>query len=217
MLYTSEGLTFGHQPNALGLRMVWRIVRWGGELSIILQRICAFGFQKRVASGVERAAAWLLVARYSLYYRLMRAVLQRVTQASVFVDGQIVGEIGKGYLLLLAVMDGDTESNANALVEKVVRLRLFDGEDGKVNDRSLLDISGEILVVSQFTLAGRTEKGNRPDYTAAAAPADAERLYGYVVERLRSLGVSKVETGRFGAMMQVSLTNDGPVTLVLDR
>ncbi len=146
----------------------------------------------------------------------MRLVLQRVSQASVSVDGKIVGQIDKGYLILLCVMKGDTAKDAGWLAEKVCGLRLFDGPDGKINDRSLLDVKGEALVVSQFTLAGDVRKGRRPDYTAAAVPAEAEALYGQFLQTLRSLGISKVEGGSFGAHMFVSLTNDGPVTILLD-
>lgn len=146
----------------------------------------------------------------------MRLVLQRVTEASVSVGGEPVGQIGKGYLLFLCVMKGDGEQQAEWLAEKVVGLRLYDGEGGKVNDRSLLDVGGELLVVSQFTLAGDVRKGKRPDYTAAAAPDEAEKLYTFFVHKLHSLGVKRVATGRFGAMMQVALVNDGPVTLTIN-
>lgn len=133
------------------------------------------------------------------------------------VDGQSVGVASKGYMLLVGVMAGDTEANARALAEKIVKLRLFNGEDGKINDRSILDCGGDILVVSQFTLAGRVEKGNRPDYTQAAAPAEANLLYECFIEMLREFGVKKVESGKFGAHMMVSLVNDGPVTLIMER
>lgn len=147
----------------------------------------------------------------------MRIVLQRVANASVTVDGKTVGSIGCGYLILLCAMQGDTEAEADWLTEKVSGLRLFDGPDGKINDQSVLDIGGEALVVSQFTLAGDVRKGRRPDYTQAASPAEGERLYTYFVQKLRSLGISRVETGIFGSHMQVALTNDGPVTLLLER
>lgn len=147
----------------------------------------------------------------------MRLLLQKVSQASVSVDKKIIGSIGQGLLLFLGVMEGDRKEQADALAEKVIRLRLWPGEDGTINDRSLLDCGGALLVVSQFTLAGRTEKGNRPDYTGAAPREVAEELYEYFVERLKALGVSKVETGAFGAMMQVSLVNEGPVTLLLEK
>lgn len=147
----------------------------------------------------------------------MRIVLQRVTAASVAVDGRTVGSIGPGYLILLCVMRGDTSLQAQLLAEKIVKLRLFDSADGKINDRSLLDIGGEVLVVSQFTLAGDTKKGNRPDYTAAAGPEEAKILYEYFMKKLKESGVSKVASGQFGAMMNVQLTNDGPVTLILEK
>ena len=147
----------------------------------------------------------------------MRILLQKVSQAHVSIDDKIVGQIDNGYLLFLGVMHGDTEEQANWLAQKVSNVRLFDGENGKINDRSILDVHGEILLVSQFTLAGRLEKGNRPDYTQAASPKDAEVLYEYFADSLRSIGVTKVAMGRFGAMMKVSLTNEGPVTLQLER
>lgn len=147
----------------------------------------------------------------------MKLVLQRVLQASVSVDSEIIGQIGNGYLIFLGVMQGDTSAQAQLLAEKVVKLRLFDGENGKINDRSVLDIDGEILVVSQFTLAGRLEKGNRPDYTQAAPPDEAEKLYEYFIGKLKELGVRHVPSGKFGAMMAVSLVNDGPVTLIMER
>lgn len=148
---------------------------------------------------------------------IMRVLLQKVSQASVTVEASIIGSIKEGYVLLLGVMQGDTEEQAIKLVEKIVKLRLFDGFDGTINDRSILDINGEILVVSQFTLAGRLEKGNRPDYTQAASPEGAKVLYEYFIDSLRKSGVSKVESGIFGAMMEVELINKGPVTLFLER
>jgi len=147
----------------------------------------------------------------------MRIVLQRVKEASVTVDGRAVGRIGQGYLLLLCIMKGDTSLQAQWLAEKIVKLRLFDSSAGKVNDRSLLDVGGAALVVSQFTLAGDIARGNRPDYTAAADPAEANILYAYFLRKLREFGVAQVECGVFGAMMDVSLINDGPVTLVLEK
>lgn len=147
----------------------------------------------------------------------MKIVLQKVTEASVIADGDDVGAIKNGYVLLFGVVQGDTAAQAELLAEKIVKLRLFDGENGKINDRSILDIDGDILVVSQFTLAGRTEKGNRPDYTQAADPDSAKQLYEYFVAKLQQLGVQNVQTGRFGAYMDVELRNDGPVTLILER
>lgn len=147
----------------------------------------------------------------------MKVLLQRVSRASVTVEGQVVGSIGRGYLLFVGVLTGDTSDNAAFLAKKIAALRLFSGLDGKVNDRSLKDIEGEVLVVSQFTLVGQTEKGNRPDYTAAAERGIAERLYEEFADFLRSEGISTVEKGVFGAHMQVALENDGPVTLLLER
>jgi D-tyrosyl-tRNA(Tyr) deacylase len=147
----------------------------------------------------------------------MRVLLQKVTKAAVSVDGQTVGAIDAGYLLFLGVLRGDTAAEAQWLAHKITQLRLFPGEDGTINDRSLLQVNGGALVVSQFTLAGRTEKGNRPDYTQAAPPAEANELYEQFAAALRTAGISPVATGRFGATMEVSLTNDGPVTLLLER
>jgi D-tyrosyl-tRNA(Tyr) deacylase len=144
----------------------------------------------------------------------MRAVLQRVSRAKVTVDGETTGEIGTGLLILLGVGSEDVESDAVYLVEKIVNLRIFDDEDGKMN-RSVMDIAGEILVVSQFTLFADTRKGRRPSYLGAAAPEEANRLYEFFVEESRKY-VSKVETGRFQAMMDVELVNNGPVTIMLD-
>lgn len=147
----------------------------------------------------------------------MRVLLQKVSTASVRIDTETVGQIGEGYMILLGVLQGDTESQADALVQKICQLRLFPGEDGRMNDRSLLDIGGSLLIVSQFTLAGRMDKGNRPDYTMAEAPARAQELYDYFIEQCRAQGVQHVETGVFGANMDVSLVNTGPVTLLLER
>jgi D-aminoacyl-tRNA deacylase len=144
----------------------------------------------------------------------MRAVVQRVTGARVEVAGKPVGEIGAGLLVLLGVAREDTRDDADYLADKTVNLRIFDDDEGKMN-RSLLESSGPILVVSQFTLYGDVRRGRRPSYSDAAEPEKASQLYEYFVERLRSFGV-KVETGIFHAMMKVSLTNDGPVTILLD-
>lgn len=146
----------------------------------------------------------------------MRLVLQRVTQASVTVEGSVVGAIERGFLVLLCVMRGDTQEDAKRLAEKIAGLRLFDGEDGRVNDRALADVGGGLLIVSQFTLSADLEKGRRPDYTAAASPQEARTLYEYFVAHCRSLGIASVQTGSFGAAMAVTLTNDGPVTIFLD-
>ena len=146
----------------------------------------------------------------------MKAHLQRVSEATVTVDGNEIASSKRGYLILLGVLQGDTKKQAEELAEKITKLRLFDGPDGRINDRSIVDIQGDILVVSQFTLAGSFAKGNRPDYTSAADPLLAEELYKHFVAHLQQT-VSHVQTGRFGAMMHVSLTNEGPVTLLLER
>ena len=147
----------------------------------------------------------------------MRLILQKVTEASVSVDGEIVGQIDAGYLLFLGILHGDTAAQAELIAEKIVKTRLFDSADGKINDQSILDTGGSILVVSQFTLAGRLEKGNRPDYSQAESPDAAKVLYEYFIRKLEQLGVAKVESGEFGAYMVVTLKNDGPVTLILER
>lgn len=146
----------------------------------------------------------------------MRAVLQKVATASVSVDESVIGSIQKGYLIFLGVLKGDSQQQADVLAQKIAKLRLFDGPDGKINDQSIVDIGGSILVVSQFTLAGRTEKGNRPDYTNAETPERAKLLYEQFLVALRAHGVMHIEHGQFGAHMKVSLVNDGPVTLCLD-
>jgi D-tyrosyl-tRNA(Tyr) deacylase len=144
----------------------------------------------------------------------MRAVVQRVSRAEVRVDGVRRGGSGPGFLVLLGVAGGDGEAEAHRLARKVARLRVFEDADGRF-DRSLLDIGGSVLVVSQFTLLGDTSKGNRPSFTDAAAPAVAESLYGRFCEALRAEGIA-VETGVFGARMEVELVNDGPVTILLE-
>lgn len=144
----------------------------------------------------------------------MKAVIQRVTRASVHVEGKTVGRIESGLLVLLGVAKGDGESDGRYLVEKIRTLRIFSDEQGKLN-RSLADIGGSVLLVSQFTLLGRTANGRRPSFDEAAPPDEAERLYEQVVAELRDRG-TPVETGVFAAHMQVELLNDGPVTFVLD-
>lgn len=145
----------------------------------------------------------------------MKIVLQRVKRASVTVDKQITGAIKKGLLLLVGVHQNDGEKEAEWCAEKIPKLRIFEDEEGKMN-RSLLDISGELLVVSQFTLYGNAKKGTRPSFTDAAEPKKAEYLYNYLIEQLRKSGIT-VQTGIFGAMMDVELVNDGPVTLIIER
>jgi D-tyrosyl-tRNA(Tyr) deacylase len=144
----------------------------------------------------------------------MRGVIQRVSRASVTVDGEITGKIGKGLLVLLGVSTDDEESDAVYLLDKIVNLRIFDDAAGKMN-LSLIDAGGELLVVSQFTLYGDTRRGRRPSYIEAAAPEKANRLYEFFVAEARKQ-IATVETGRFQAMMDVELVNDGPVTILLD-
>lgn len=144
----------------------------------------------------------------------MRAVAQRVTGAQVKVAGKAVGEIADGLLVLLGVARDDTVEDANYLIDKTLNLRIFNDAQGKMN-LSLLDSGGALLVVSQFTLYGDARKGRRPSYIDAAEPEKANALYEYFVQQARSKGI-KVETGVFQAMMQVNLTNDGPVTILLD-
>ena len=144
----------------------------------------------------------------------MRALIQRVTRAVVVVDGEEVGRIGPGMVVLLGVAVDDGEADAQYLVEKLVNLRIFSGEDGRF-DLSAMDVGAELLLVSQFTLYAETRKGRRPSFTQAAPPEDARRLYEYAAEGFRQAGL-KVATGRFQEHMLVSLENDGPVTLLLD-
>ncbi len=145
----------------------------------------------------------------------MRTVIQRVTSASVSIGGEVVGEIGKGVMLLLGITPEDTQQDADWLVGKISKLRIFDDANGVMN-LSLQDIGGEALVVSQFTLMASYKKGNRPSYIHAAPPAVAIPLYEYFVAQLQQTLGRPVPTGQFGADMQVSLTNDGPVTIVMD-
>jgi len=144
----------------------------------------------------------------------VRAVVQRVSEAAVRVDGELRGAIGPGLLVLLGVAAGDEPATATRLAGKVARLRVFENAEGRF-DRSLLDTGGAALVVSQFTLIADTAKGNRPSFSGAAPPEEAEPLYESFCDALRGLGVP-VETGVFGARMAVSLVNDGPVTIVLE-
>ena len=144
----------------------------------------------------------------------MKAVIQRVTRASVHVEGKTVGQIESGLLVLLGVAKGDGDTDSRYLVEKIRMLRIFSDEQGKMN-RSLEDIGGSVLLVSQFTLLGRTANGRRPSFEEAAPPDEAKRLYEQVVAALRNHG-THVETGVFAAHMQVEMLNDGPVTFVLD-
>ena len=144
----------------------------------------------------------------------MKAVIQRVSGAHVDIGGETVGACGKGYMILLGVGQGDTEEDAELLAAKIVKLRVFEDEAGKMN-RSLLDIGGEVLVISQFTLLADYRRGNRPDFFGAAAPDAAKALYEKFIALLREQ-VPHVAHGEFGADMQVSLCNDGPVTIVME-
>ena len=143
----------------------------------------------------------------------MRAVVQLVKEASVAVAGDLKGKIGKGYLVLIGIEENDTEKDLSYICEKLLGLRVFEDADGKMN-RSILDVGGAILLVSQFTLYGDAHKGRRPSYIRAARPEKAIPLYEAMIEQLRA--ALPVETGEFGANMQVSLVNDGPVTILLD-
>ena len=146
----------------------------------------------------------------------MRLLLQRVRRASVTVAGETVGEIGHGILLFIGITRGDSPADADWLAKKAAGLRIFEDDEGKMN-RSLLELGGEALVVSQFTLYADCRKGRRPGFDAAGDPAEAENLYEYFVGRMKAEGVAKVATGRFGADMLVSLENDGPATFLLSH
>ena len=145
----------------------------------------------------------------------MRAVVQRVSRAEVRVDGEVTGKIGEGLCVLVGAGKDDTPADVDALVDKVVNLRIFEDGEGKMN-RSLLDTGGGLLAVSQFTLFGDARKGRRPSFVDALEPVAAERLYESFVTAARAAGVAKVETGRFRAMMEVDLVNWGPVTILVD-
>lgn len=145
----------------------------------------------------------------------MRVVLQRVTEASVKIEGETVGEIGNGMLVLLGVGLDDDQTDADWLIQKIVGMRIFSDDEGKMN-LSISDVLGKFLVISQFTLHASTKKGNRPGYTNAARPEIAIPLYEYFVQELGKVSETKIETGKFGADMKVSLVNDGPVTIIMD-
>ena len=144
----------------------------------------------------------------------MKFVIQRVKQASVKVEGSVIGEIEKGYLVLIGVSDKDTEAVADKMIKKMIGLRIFEDAEGKTN-LSLADVGGSLLLVSQFTLYANCKKGNRPSFIEAGAPDKANQLYEYIIEESKK-SVSVVQTGRFGAEMEVSLINDGPFTILLD-
>ena len=145
----------------------------------------------------------------------MRVILQRVTQGSVTVEGQITGAIEKGFVALVGITHSDTQSEADLLAKKTANLRVFEDADGKMN-LSALDVGAGILVVSQFTLYADSRKGRRPSFTDAARPEQAAPLVEYFAQRLLAEGIQRVEQGVFGAMMQVAIHNDGPVTIILD-
>ncbi len=145
----------------------------------------------------------------------MIGLLQRVKKASVTIDNELYSEIGAGILVLFGVEKGDTKDKADKIADKISKLRIFEDEDEKMN-KSIIDISGEILVVSQFTLAGNCSKGTRPSFDNAEAPDKANEMYEYFIEQLKSKGIP-VKTGVFGAMMDVGLINDGPVTFILNK
>ncbi len=191
MLCASGGLTFGLRPNASGLRT-------GLHHS---------AYQKDVKKCSTKSV---------LCFLPMRLLLQKVSMASVSVDRQVVGSIEEGYLLFLGVQRGDTTEKADWLVRKILSLRLFSADAGD-HSATIMDHKGQILVVSQFTLAARMDRGTKPDFTDALPGPDAKPIYEYFVEQLRQAGVEKVATGQFGAFMQVSLMNEGPYTLWLDR
>jgi len=144
----------------------------------------------------------------------MRAVIQRVKEASVVIDGKVYSNIGRGFLVLLAVEEKDTEKDMEFLLKKIPNLRVFEDENGKMN-LSLKDIGGEMLVVSQFTLLGNVKRGLRPDFTRAERPDRAEKMYLQFVEKVREQGIP-VKTGKFAALMEVRLINEGPVTIIID-
>lgn len=145
----------------------------------------------------------------------MKALIQRVTSGKVIIEGKTVGEISKGYVILLGVKEGDSVREADLLAEKTVNLRVMSDKEGKMN-LSIKDIDGEILVVSQFTLYADTTGGRRPSFIKAAKPELANKLYLYFVDQLKKLGIKNVQTGEFGAYMTVEIINDGPVTIMLD-
>lgn len=146
----------------------------------------------------------------------MKVVVQRVSFSKVTVDNEIVGEIGKGLLLLVGVHESDTEVQMKWLCDKILKLRIFEDEEGKMN-KSVQDIEGEILVVSQFTLYGNAQKGTRPSFIEAARPEKAEEIYNDMIDYFTMHSDLKIASGQFGAMMQVQLENDGPVTLILEK
>ncbi len=146
----------------------------------------------------------------------MKLVVQRVKKANVVVDNEVIGEIGQGYMVLLGVGPQDTKETADFLVQKLIKLRIFEDENEKMN-LSIKDINGQLLIVSQFTLYADTSGGNRPSFVNAAKPEMANELYEYFIEECKKQNIAKVATGKFGADMQVTLQNDGPVTIILEK
>ena len=144
----------------------------------------------------------------------MKLVIQRVTHASVTVDNNVIGKIGKGYMVLIGVSDTDTKEIADKMLDKMIKLRIFEDENGKTN-LSLADVGGELLLISQFTLYANCKKGNRPSFIEAGSPDHANALYEYIIEKCKER-VDVVELGEFGAEMKVELLNDGPFTVILD-
>lgn len=144
----------------------------------------------------------------------MKLVIQRVTHASVTVDNNVIGKIGKGYMVLIGVSDTDTKEIADKMLDKMIKLRIFEDENGKTN-LSLADVGGELLLISQFTLYANCKKGNRPSFIEAGSPEHANALYEYIIEKCKER-VDVVEQGEFGAEMKVELLNDGPFTVILD-
>lgn len=144
----------------------------------------------------------------------MKLVIQRVTHASVTVDNNVIGKIGKGYMVLIGVSDTDTKEIADKMLDKMIKLRIFEDENGKTN-LSLADVGGELLLISQFTLYANCKKGNRPSFIEAGSPDHANALYEYIIEKCKEC-VDVVEQGEFGAEMKVELLNDGPFTVILD-
>ena len=145
----------------------------------------------------------------------MKFVIQRVSTASVKVDGEVIGAINKGFMVLIGVADGDTKELADKMIDRMIKLRIFEDSDGRTN-LALADVGGEILLVSQFTLYADCKKGNRPSFIKAGNPTFANEMYEYIISRCKSYDGLKVERGKFGADMKVELINDGPFTIVLD-
>ena len=146
----------------------------------------------------------------------MKLVVQRVKKANVVVNNEVIGEIGQGYMVLLGVAPEDTKQTADFLVQKLVKLRVFEDENNKMN-LSIMDVKGELLIISQFTLYADCTQGNRPSFVNAAKPELANELYEYFIEECKKQNIKKVATGKFGADMQVTLQNDGPVTIILEK